>query len=184
MQLAIRHSRFVIRTFLWLTLLLLVCLTASSVVVTHQARTRGLPDEFPPPVTGADVPILGVNVALEQYDDEELDAALARIADGGFVWVRQSFYVGAWSSRPYDWAASDRILAALARYPQLRLVAVLDDNPPHPPADPGRFAAFAGEFAARYGVQVDYYQIWDEPNLSNHWGGGPVNPSAYADLLA
>ena len=184
MQLAIRHSRFVIRTFLWLTLLLLVCLTASSVVVTHQARTRGLPDEFPPPVTGADVPILGVNVALEQYDDEELDAALARIADGGFVWVRQSFYVGAWSSRSYDWAASDRILAALARYPQLRLVAVLDDNPPHPPADPDRFAAFAGEFAARYGVQVDYYQIWDEPNLSNHWGGGPVNPPAYADLLA
>ncbi|MEA3340423.1 MAG: O-antigen ligase family protein, partial [Chloroflexota bacterium] len=46
------------------------------------------------------------------------------------------------------------------------------------------FAAFAHEFAARYGVQVDYYQIWDEPNLADHWGGGPVNPPAYADLLA
>jgi O-antigen ligase len=31
---------------------------------------------------------------------------------------------------------------------------------------------------------VDYYQVWDEPNLADHWGGGPVSPPAYADLLA
>lgn len=175
-----RESRRALRPLLWLTLLLVVGLIACSVVATHQTRARGLPDGFPAPVVDADVPILGVNVALEQYDEEELVAALARVADAGFVWVRQSFYVGARSPRTYDWAAPDRILDALALYPQLRLVAVLDDNPP----DPDRFAAFAGEFAARYGAQVDYYQIWDEPNLSDHWGGGPVNPPAYADLLA
>ena len=53
-----------------------------------------------------------------------------------------------------------------------------------PVPDPDRFAAFAGRFAARYGAQVDDYQVWDEPNLAGHWGGGPVNPPAYADLLA
>jgi len=169
---------------LWIALLLAVGLVAQNVVVTHQARTRGLPDDFPAPIAEAAVPILGVNVALEQYDETELDAALTRIAEGGFVWVRQSFYVGAWSSRPYDWTASDRILEALARHPQLRLVAVLDADPPDPSADPDRFAAFAYEFASRYGAQVDYYQIWDEPNLADHWGGGPVNAPAYADLLA
>ena len=188
-QSAIRNSQFPIRLLLWLFLLLAVGLAAQAVFVAHQARTQGLPDYFPAPVAGADVPMLGVNVALEQYNDEEgeeLEAALARIADGGFVWVRQPFI---WSqiepeAGRFDWTVPDRIMAALARHPGLRPVVVLDDSPPTPPADPDRFAAFAGAFAARYGAQVDYYQVWDEPNLAAHWGGGPVNPPAYADLLA
>jgi O-antigen ligase len=44
------------------------------------------------------------------------------------------------------------------------------------------FARFAGEFARRYGERVDYYQIWDEPNLGDKWGG-QVEPVAYADML-
>jgi len=187
------------RLLLWLALLIAVALAAQAVAVAYHARTLGLPGGFPAPVDEADVSILGVNVALEQYDDEELEAALTRIADGGFVWVRQSFYWsrcrtgfpacpgGGQESPPhhcFDWTIPDHILSALARYPQLRLVAVLDDDPPIPPPDPDRFAAFAAAFAERYGAQVDDYQIWDEPNLAAHWGGGPVNPPAYADLLA
>ena len=176
----------VLRLLLWLILLLVVGLTAQSVIVAHQTHTRGLPNGFPAPVAEAGVPILGVNVALEQYDDKELEAALTRVAEGGFVWVRQPFY---WSQiEPkidhFDWTVPDRIMAALARHPELRPVAVLDDIPPTPPTDPDRFAAFAAAFAARYGAQVDYYQVWDEPNLAAHWGGGPVNPPAYTDLLA
>jgi O-antigen ligase len=140
-------------------------------------------------------------VALEQYDEAALDAVLARIAAGGLVWVRQPFY---WtridrghaacpdctdesltpSAAEFEWAATDRVVAALARYPQLRLVAVLDDAPPTPPQAPDRFADFAAAFAERYADQIDHYQIWDEPNLAAHWGGGPVSPPAYADLLA
>ena len=144
----------------WLTLLLVVVWTAQSIVVAHQARTRGLSSGFPAPVTGADVPILGVNVALEQYDVEALDDALTHIAAGGFVWVRQSFYWSQIEPEPdhFDWSVPDRILAALACHPQLRLVAVLEDSPPIPPVTPDRFAAFAGEFAARYGAQVDHYR--------------------------
>jgi O-antigen ligase len=182
-----REGPYLLRLLLWLILLLAVALAVQFVVVvTHRIRILGLSDRFPAPVAEADVPILGVNVALEQYDDEELEAALTRIADGGFVWVRQLFYWSQIEPEPgcFDWTISDRILAALARHPQLRLVAVLDDNPPIPPADPDRFAAFVAAFAERYGAQVDYYQIWDEPNLAAHWGGGPVNPPAYADLLA
>ena len=174
------------RLCLWLVLLVVIALGAQAVVSAHLARVRGLPADFPPPVAEANVPILGVNVALEQYDDDELDAVLAHIAAGGIAWVRQSFY---WSQIAdgdgrFDWRVPDRILTALSRYPQLRLVAVLDDDPPVSPVEPERFAAFAGAFASRYGAQVDYYQVWDEPNLSEHWGGGPVNASAYADLLA
>jgi O-antigen ligase len=151
-------------------------------------RTRGIPQSFPAPVRDADGPVHGVNVALQQYDDEELATLLRRITDSGFVWVRQTFY---WSrvqhrsaSQPLDWTELDRIVVALQRHPQLRLVAVLADDPPIPPDDPERFAEFAAAFAARYGDVVDHYQVWDEPNLTAKWGGGAVNPSAYADLLA
>jgi len=182
------QSRAVIRTAVWFLLLLAVAVGAWAVLVSHRARVRGIPDDFPSPVDEADVPSLGVNVALEQYDEQELDVALNHIADGGFVWVRQTFY---WSQietdckvcladMPHlpDWSIPDRILEALKDHPQLRLVAVLDDRPAGPPDDPARFATFARKFAARYGDQLDYYQIWDEPNLAEHWGGGPVNPRA------
>jgi O-antigen ligase len=173
-----------VRLFLWLTLLLAAALVAQAEIAAHLIRVRGLSNSFP--AAEADVPILGVNVTLEQYDDAEMETSLARIAEGGFVWVRQSFYWNHVESEPgdFDWSVPDRVLAALAHHPQLRLVAVLDDDPAVPPADPDRFAAFAGAFAARYGESVDYYQVWDEPNLADRWDGGPVSPPAYADLLA
>ena len=132
------------------------------------------------------MPLLGVNVALEEYDDQALASLLTRVADGGFVWIRQSFI---WSELEpedgaFDWSASDRIVEAVGRFPGLRLVAVLVDDPLVPPADPDQFAAFASDFAERYGDQVAAYQIWDEPNLAASWGGGSVSPPAYADLLA
>ncbi len=171
-----------IRTGVWFLLLLVVAAAAWIVVERHQTRIRGVPRDFPPPVTEADVPTLGVNVALEQYTDQERDAVLARLADDGFVWLRQTFY---WSQiKDSGWEPVECILDAVARYPQLRLVVVLDDDPPAPPERPERFASFASQFASRYGDQIDYYQIWDEPNLSQHWGGAPANPRAYADLLA
>ncbi len=183
-----------LRLLPWLILLLVVALDAQSAIAARRTRVRGIPGGFPAPVAEAAVPMLGVNVALEQYDDEALEAALMRIEVGGFTWVRQSFYWSQIEPGPgralstskgqFDWSVPDRILAALAHHPQLRLVAVLDDDPPIPPDDPDRFAAFAAAFAARYGAQVAYYQVWDEPNLADHWGGGPVSPPGYADLLA
>ncbi|MBK9050442.1 MAG: hypothetical protein IPL78_05825 [Chloroflexi bacterium] len=53
-----------------------------------------------------------------------------------------------------------------------------------PPDDPNQFAAWAGEFSRRYGATVEAYIIWDEPNLTSHWGNQPVNPDEYVALLA
>jgi len=177
-----------IRVLLWLALLVAALMGLWAVLAAHRQRARGIPQGFPAPVREANVPALGVNVALDRYRDQEVASALACVADGGFVWVRQSF---TWSQVKEDataggfqWSRVDGLMRALEDYPQLRLVAVLEDNPPAPPRDPDQFAAFAGAFAQRYGDQVDHYQIWDEPNLAANWGGGPVNPSAYADLLA
>ncbi|MCS6871988.1 MAG: hypothetical protein NZ571_11080, partial [Anaerolineae bacterium] len=154
------------------------------------------------PADGGDlpfkVPLQGVNVALTKYSAEELPRQVAAIAEAGFIWVRQPFY---WAEiEPergvFDFSRYDPIVAAVAAQPRLRLVAVLESTPVWarrreasghffaPPANTEHFAHFARTLAARYADQVDFYQIWDEPNLQDRWGGLDPQPAEYAALLA
>jgi O-antigen ligase len=150
-------------------------------------------DGLPPDVPQAAVNPFGANVALEQYDEVELEQALALIEAGGFQWVRQTF---PWAdieaqAGQYDWAAWDRIVNAVREH-NLNLIAVLDTSPEwvrrtadrySPPQEVADFGRFAQAFAERYREEIDYYQIWDEPNLSSHWGNAYVDPADYARLL-
>ncbi len=160
-------------------------LAGAALIANQRARLRGIPAGLPAPVAGADVPIFCINAALAQYEGAELEQALDRIADAGFVWVRQTFPWARIEPSPgvYEWAEWDRLVNA-ARAHGLRVIAVLDSAPdwagrPPPAAD---FARFAGAFAARYGERIDDYQIWHNPNLADGWGEEP-NPTAYAHLL-
>jgi len=134
-----------------------------------------------------------VNVSLEQYDDATLPQALEIIAAAGLQRVRQEF---PWPQmepvpRQFHWEPWDPIVRAVEAH-GLELVAVLDTTPswasegqdPHtPPLREADFGRFARAFATRYGGQIRWYQIWDEPNLSSHWGGRYADPTAYARLL-
>ncbi len=123
-----------------------------------------------------------MNVSLEQYNPAELDENLAQMAGAGFTHIKQSFY---WRDN-FDWETTDQMFAAATRH-DLTLIPLLDGDPANqfaPPDDPNQFAAWAGEFARRYGATVEAYIIWDEPNLTSHWGNQPVNPDEYVALLA
>ena len=180
-----------------LTGLLFLALTgATGLLWMHRAQVMQTADAAHPLTSPqANVVPWGVNAALDQYDDEGLARALDQIAAAGFHWVRQTFPWAEIGPRPgeLDWRTADRIIAACAAR-DLALVAVLDTTPawarptgaPNahtPPRKVADFGDFARAFAARYGDRVDYYQIWDEPNLSAHWGGAYVDPAAYARLL-
>ncbi|MCY4525032.1 MAG: hypothetical protein OXB89_00345, partial [Anaerolineaceae bacterium] len=139
-------------------------------------------------------PGLGANVELSQYAADELDAHLSRMHGAQITWVRQLFPWNAIETQPgsFDWESWDAIVAAFAHYPQLRLVAVLLNSPAFarsndhvsaPPRDPATFAAFAQAFAHRYGHLIDYYQIWDEPNLTDAWGQLDPSPAHYLTML-
>lgn len=140
------------------------------------------------------LPRLGVNVELGQYPAEELPAQLARMRDSQITWVRQVFPWNEIEAEPgqYDREPWDTIVSAIAEFPQLELVAVLMNAPKHasgsdiasaPPGDPAGFARFARDFAQRYGDVIDYYQIWDEPNLEAAWGQRDPEPVRYLALL-
>lgn len=153
-------------------------LTAGCLQARRDFATRGI-ETVTEPISGG-TPRLGINVHLEQYDDAELDAQLAAIADTGIRTVKQPFYF----AEPFDWAAADRLITAVSQH-NLTLVPLLDGNPSDQFAPPpiSDYATWAGDFAERYGDEIAAYIIWDEPNLTSHWGNQPVNPAEYGALL-
>jgi O-antigen ligase len=163
----------------------------AAVVHQNAAQTFGTASGLPDPALDRrPASIVGLNVALEQYVD--LEPVLGQI--NAFHWLRQAF---PWdeieqSRGSYDWERWDRIVAQTTGHGH-SLIAVLADSPAWarapvddrtgPPLSPADFATFAGQFASRYGPEIDVYQIWDEPNILLGWGGQQPSPSVYAGLL-
>lgn len=163
-----------------LAILAITCLLAiGSLTARDYFVTRGIPTALPQPIEQGGAR-LGIHVQLEQYG-EELPEVLAEIQNTGIDYLKQSFYF----SDEFDWQLSDRIIRAVEAQ-GVRLVPLLDGDPATgfaPPADVQEYAAWTAEFARRYGDSVNHYIIWDEPNLSSHWGNAPVNPNHYAAIL-
>jgi O-antigen ligase len=192
--------------------LLVAALCIASLIGLRSAEAtemRGRPAGFPQPVFGAESLRFGVNVALEQYDDETRDALLRDLAAQGVQYVRQEFR---WSDieparGQWDWSTSDHIISAAQKH-GLKVLPVLWTTPAWartptasadfpaidtaPPADIADFATFVKAFAERYDTPSSHgitpssilaYQIWDEPNLSAAWGNALINPTAYLQLL-
>lgn len=141
------------------------------------------------------IPRLGVNAELTQYTPIALGQHLDLMAAANITWVRQFLPWDQIEPEPgvYNWSVWDRLIDAVAQYPTLELVAVLNNSPAWartspdptaPPDDPNDFAAFVTRFAERYQDRIDHYQIWDEPNLHTAWGGLDPRPSHYLALLA
>ncbi|MGB3716352.1 MAG: O-antigen ligase [Candidatus Promineifilaceae bacterium] len=159
----------------------LAALVMIAVWMSRDYQSRGIPSGLPEPVDNGGVQ-LGLNVALEQYDSAALESTMLAIENLGVRSIKQSFYY----CEEFDWERADYIIEAVTQS-ALDLVPLLDGCPQNdfaPPSDPESFASWAGQFADRYGDQIESYIIWDEPNLSDHWGNRPVNASEYAAILS
>ncbi len=169
-----------ISTLLWIFIALLALLGTGALKKRADFMTRGIPDGLPQPISDGGAR-LGVNVALNQYDDAALNATLTAITNHHIQYVKQSFYF----AEPFDWEEADRLITAVSTH-NLTLVPLLDGNPDNqfaPPLETVRFASWAAQFAQRYGDDIQHYIIWDEPNITSHWGNMPVNPVEYGALL-
>lgn len=172
-----RARRF---TLFWLFLALVALLALGALQLRHNFLTRGLPAGLPEPVNFGGVQP-GLNVYLNQYDDAALADNLQQIADLGVRYIKQPFYF----SENFDWAEADRLVTAVSQH-NLSLVPLLDGSPENDfaPVETAVFAQWTAEFAQRYGDVLQFYIIWDEPNLASHWGQQPVNPDDYGALLS
>jgi len=197
-QRLMRHQALVVVVLLaYVTILVFLCRLAVGQISVWQEENRGIVYGTPPSTPLAYVQPMGVNVSLEQYESEEdLRLALSLIQEGGFHWVRQSFPWSEIEPQPgdYRWNRWDRIVG-LVQEQGLKLIAVLEgspewaradadvDNPLAPPQGEDFYAGYVEAYARRYGDVLDYYQIWDQPNIAPHWGARDIDPSAYVRLL-
>lgn len=130
-------------------------------------------------------------------DQATQDRTAQAIADTGAQWVRMN--VGwRWTETAkgeYDQAMLDKVdrAVALSRGAGARVVMLVDQTPQwasgkpdvrFPPSDPADLADFYGFLVARYGAQVDAWEVWNEPNHPNYWQPDPTkNPNACGDYL-
>ena len=163
-------------------------------------RPRVAPQAAPTRIPWAADKSLGVNVDLSAMDAAGREQALEAMQAAGLRWVRQRFPWDAIEPQrgSFLWEAWDEIVKAIAGH-DLQLIAVLDGSPAWaqapgdaavpatiplaPPQEVRDFGNWAAAFAQRYGDQVDFYQIWDEPNIAPHWGAREIDPAAYGRLL-
>ncbi len=174
-------NRNSILPFIFIALAGVALLSIGALILRENYLTRGIPDEIAIPVEYGGAR-LGFNVSLEQYEGASLNKALESIGNTGAKAVKQSFY----NCDEFDWDVADHIVEAVGAS-GLQLVPLLDGCPQEnfaPPSSPDSFAAWAGRFAERYGDELNHYIIWDEPNLTSHWGNRPVNAAEYAALLS
>jgi hypothetical protein len=167
------------------------------------ARPVWTADAAVPPAVGLHP--VGVNTFLEQeVEPAKRRQTLALVREAGFGAIRQQFpwmeiepdQKGVyWDARwqHSTWDKYDEIVALAAEY-GLDILARLDTtpawarpgnpSPSAPPADVRDYGDFVATFVRRYAGRIRYIQLWNEPNLASEWGDQPVDPQAFAALLA
>lgn len=141
--------------------------------------------------------LLGTNAILYDAQDAGL---IDSLGSSGSVSARVTFYWsdieptdGNWQFARYDdlvkRATDANIpLLGIVAYAMKRVSAAAANMQGDPwalsfcpPDDIGQFATFAGMVAARY-PQVQYWEVWNEPNTTNFWRPSP-DPARYVELL-
>ncbi len=155
--------------------------------------------------TGRELPVvhhptgrdLAINVDLDRFPVDQMEAVATALQAQGIRYVRQTF---AWSAiepvrGTYQWDTTDAMIQILSRH-RLVPVVVLSRTPSWarspsdtgaedaPPVDPADFGRFVEAVVSRYAADLRFVQIGDRPNHRGRWGAGMPNPAAYATFLA
>jgi len=149
----------------------------------------------PPRATGG---FFGYGIQLDMVTDVNYDNSLGKVQALGFGWVKQQIEWFRFNPGPgqYDWGRMDaivdactargiKLLFSVVKAPEWARPGDDDKSVAGPPADPGTYAEFVRQMAARYKGRVQAYEIWNEQNLWYEWGGqgGRLSAARYVQLL-
>lgn len=126
----------------------------------------------------------------------DLDIYFRDLKDLGVEWVRWDVdwaVVQPYSFVDYEWQATDRVVATAERYgikslgiiaysPQWAQKGICPNDKQCAPASPTMYARFASAVAERYKGKIDYWEIWNEPNLTGFWYPKP-SVETYVEML-
>ena len=136
----------------------------------------------------------GYGIQIDPWGDR--GAAIGAVKGLGFNWVKfqlpwKDFEGGGPGARNWpDDIVGDlngnglQILASIVKAPNWARPGNTNLAVEGPPADPGAYASFVGEFAARYCGRVQAIEVWNEQNLWYEWGGEKLDAARYIRLLA
>lgn len=164
-----------------------------SLAVAAAIAASIIPFSAPAPAFAATRPIFGVASNLGSVNSTIREQSLTMIQDAGASWLRVSSYwpyIDRDGKAARDWSTADNMVAAAKRHNQTIVLEIAgyaawaNGNAGNwaPPADTTAFADFARDNAARFGADVDYYEIWNEENIQEFWKPSP-SPTAYAKML-
>lgn len=168
---------------LWIALLCAWGASAADLLNASNSFTFALSPPVAPDALLADSPF-GINTAFNP-GAPDLEARLTAMQHAGIKWGRQDF---TWrriekTKGEYDWAGYDALVEKCHQH-GLLIFGNLTYNPQFYDMKTAEgveaYAAFARAAVKRYAGQVDYWQIWNEPNLG--YLGGDIEH--YAKLLA
>jgi polysaccharide biosynthesis protein PslG len=149
----------------------------------------------------------GVNTFLNQeVEDKKRALQLDMIRAAGFHWIRQEFpwedieihakgdFIDRRNAKPVSaWDKYDSIVR-MANERGIQVIARLS-TPPRwsrksqdaiattPPDKLSDFGDFVDAVVKHFKGQINYYQIWNEPNVYPEWGDQEVSPEGYVELL-
>jgi SH3-like domain-containing protein len=135
----------------------------------------------------------GYGIQIDPYGDR--GSSISAIRDMGLSWVKFQLpwkdFEGQQGQRNWpDEVIGDlhgaglSILASIVKAPNWARPGNTDLSVEGPPADPGTYASFVGEFAGRYCGRVQAIEVWNEQNLHYEWGNEPLDAARYMRLLA
>ena len=194
------------RTLVLVAILAVLAGTLGFVLVRYVILVRSPGSEWiaARAIPDTDVNPYGANFFLAREVEpwkRERTAEMAQQA--GIGWAKQQF---AWAeieplrkgefidpvSGGNSWAKFDQIVSTLRAH-NLQIIARLDrapawarppdTRPETPPTNFEDFGDFVYAFVKHSQGQIQYIQIWNEPNIYPEWGEQAVDPAAYAELL-
>ena len=159
--------------------------------------------ETPHTIPFTDVNPVGANFFLSrEVEGWKKEQTMKMAKEAGIGWIKEIF---AWEEiepkkgyyfndryRVSTWQKYDEIVALAEKY-GLRVIARLDRPPTWSrkdnrldtaPADKLQdYVDYVGEVVKRYKGRVQFFQIWNEPNIYPEWGPGSPDPAGYVQML-
>ncbi len=141
-------------------------------------------------------PKMGVHTRLtDEVEEWKIQRTLALVREMGAPWIVEYFpwgYIEP-AKGQFSWQHADTVVNHAVNQ-GLTVIARLDFVPEWARPENTTFRYLDEEHYRDYGDfvyafvdhfkgRVDYFVIWNEPNLSFEWGYRPVDPEAYTELL-